>query len=73
MDFETYLNTPVAKRAVERDFEIIGEALNRIKYTDDPRGCEKEREIKKDIIEKIENGQITEEQWAYEYDLEIKF
>ena len=34
MDFKTYQNTPVAKRAVERDFEIIGEALNRIKYTD---------------------------------------
>jgi uncharacterized protein with HEPN domain len=34
MDFETYQNNPVVKRAVERDFEIIGEALNRIKYTD---------------------------------------
>jgi len=34
MDFESYQNTTVAKRAVERDFEIIGEALNRIKYTD---------------------------------------
>ena len=32
--FKTYQTTPVIKRAVERDFEIIGEALNRIKYTD---------------------------------------
>ncbi|MCK4914158.1 MAG: DUF86 domain-containing protein [Planctomycetes bacterium] len=32
--FETYQTTPVIKRAVERDFEIIGEALNRIKNTD---------------------------------------
>ena len=35
MDFKAYQNKPVAKRAVERDFEIIGEALNRIKNTDD--------------------------------------
>jgi uncharacterized protein with HEPN domain len=34
INFKTYQNTPVTKRAVERDFEIIGEALNRIKYTD---------------------------------------
>jgi uncharacterized protein with HEPN domain len=34
MDFKAYQNKPVAKRAVERDFEIIGEALNRIKNTD---------------------------------------
>ena len=34
MDFKTYQNNAVVKRAVERDFEIIGEALNRIKYTD---------------------------------------
>jgi len=33
--FETYQTTPVVKRAVERNFEIIGEALNRIKYIDD--------------------------------------
>jgi uncharacterized protein with HEPN domain len=33
--FETYQTTTVIKRAIERDFEIIGEALNRIKYTDD--------------------------------------
>jgi uncharacterized protein with HEPN domain len=32
--FKTYQTTPVIKRAVERDFEIIGEALNRIKNTD---------------------------------------
>ncbi len=30
MHFEGYQNTPVTKRAVERDFEIIGEALSRI-------------------------------------------
>ena len=35
MDFKAYQNAPVTKRAVERDFEIIGEALNRIKYKDD--------------------------------------
>ena len=35
MDFKAYQNKPVTKRAVERDFEIIGEALNRIKCTDD--------------------------------------
>jgi len=34
MDFKAYQTNPVTKRAVERDFEIIGEALNRIKYTD---------------------------------------
>jgi uncharacterized protein with HEPN domain len=41
MDFKTYKSTPVTRRAVERDFEIIGEALNRIKNIDD------------EIIEKI--------------------
>ncbi|MGD8787408.1 MAG: DUF86 domain-containing protein [Phycisphaerales bacterium] len=35
MNFQAYQNSSVTKRAVERDFEIIGEALNRIKYTDD--------------------------------------
>ena len=35
IDFKTYQNKTVTKRAVERDFEIIGEALNRIKNTDD--------------------------------------
>ena len=35
MDFESYKSSPVTQRAVERDFEIIGEALNRIKNTDD--------------------------------------
>ena len=34
MDFETYQNSPVTQRAVERDFEIIGEALNRIRQID---------------------------------------
>ena len=34
MDFKAYQNNSVTKRAVERDFEIIGEALSRIKYTD---------------------------------------
>lgn len=34
MDFEEYRNHSVTKRAVERDFEIIGEALNRIKKAD---------------------------------------
>jgi len=35
MDFKAYQASPVTQRAVERDFEIIGEALNRIKSTDD--------------------------------------
>ncbi len=35
MDFKAYQNKPVTQRAVERDFEIIGEALNRIKNADD--------------------------------------
>ena len=35
MDFKAYQKNPVTQRAVERDFEIIGEALNRIKNTDD--------------------------------------
>jgi len=34
MDFKAYQNNAVIERAVERDFEIIGEALNRVKYTD---------------------------------------
>ncbi len=34
MDFKVYQNDLVTKRAVERDFEIVGEALNRIKNTD---------------------------------------
>ena len=34
MDFKAYQNKHVTQRAVERNFEIIGEALNRIKNTD---------------------------------------
>ena len=34
MDLKSYQNNAVTRRAVERDFEIIGEALNRIKNTD---------------------------------------
>lgn len=34
MDFKAYQTNVVTQRAVERDFEIIGEALNRIKNTD---------------------------------------
>jgi len=34
MDFKAYQNNALTQRAVERDFEIIGEALNRVKYTD---------------------------------------
>ena len=33
MDFEAYRNSHVTQRAVERNFEIIGEVLNRIKNT----------------------------------------
>ena len=39
MDFKAYQSSPVTQRAVERDFEIIGEALNRIKNTDDELLC----------------------------------
>ena len=35
MDFPAYKDSPVTQRAVERDFEIIGEALNRIKRIDE--------------------------------------
>ncbi len=35
MDFQSYRESTVTQRAVERDFEIIGEALNRIKKIDE--------------------------------------
>jgi len=35
MDFKAYQNSPVTQRAVERDFEIIGEALTRVKRIDE--------------------------------------
>jgi len=35
MDFKAYQNSTITQRAVERNFEIIGEALNRIKRIDD--------------------------------------
>jgi len=34
MDFKAYRANTVTQRAVERDFEIIGEALNRVKNMD---------------------------------------
>jgi uncharacterized protein with HEPN domain len=34
LDFSAYQESLVTQRAVERDFEIIGEALSRIKRTD---------------------------------------
>ena len=43
MKFSDYLASKMAQRAVEREFEIIGEALNRIKGIDS--------EILKDITE----------------------
>lgn len=41
MNFEAYQSNPIVQRAVERDFEIIGEALNRI------------RQIDEELVEKI--------------------
>ena len=35
MDFRAYQGSLIAQRAVERDFEIIGEALNRIRQIDE--------------------------------------
>jgi len=35
MDFRSYQSSAVTQRAVERDFEIIGEALTRIKRIDE--------------------------------------
>ena len=35
MDFKAYQGSLIAQRAVERDFEIIGEALNRIRQIDE--------------------------------------
>lgn len=34
-DFKSYQESPVTQRAVERDFEIIGEALSRIRKIDE--------------------------------------
>lgn len=34
LEFSAYLKNNMAQRAVEREFEIIGEALNRIKKAD---------------------------------------
>ncbi len=35
MDFKAYQESPLTQRAVERDFEIIGGALSRIKKIDE--------------------------------------
>jgi uncharacterized protein with HEPN domain len=35
MDFQSYRECAVTQRAVERNFEIVGEALNRIKKLDE--------------------------------------
>jgi uncharacterized protein with HEPN domain len=35
LDFKSYQESPVTQRAVERDFEIIGEALSRIRKIDE--------------------------------------
>ena len=52
MDFKEYQNNTVTRRAVERDFEIIGEALNRIKNKD-LELLQKISEHQKNIVKKF--------------------
>ncbi|MHB0947314.1 MAG: hypothetical protein ACYC3B_09090 [Sedimentisphaerales bacterium] len=58
----------IKKTRIEPSWQKFRESI----LTDEPRDSKEERKLKKDIVEKIDNGQLTEEQWAYEYDLEVK-
>jgi uncharacterized protein with HEPN domain len=45
LDFQIYLQRPTARRAVERELEIIGEAVNRILKADSSFPLSKARQI----------------------------
>ncbi len=58
----------VAKMKTASSWQQVRDAM----LADDPRASESERKLKDDIVAKVEQGKILEQQWAYEYDLERK-
>jgi len=40
LSFDDYLKSKITQRAVERSFEIIGEALNKVKFQDQEVVCQ---------------------------------